>query len=42
LNYAIPYGVLGRLSNTVFVGKQIEKIFKYRQKAIREMFGELS
>jgi ligand-binding SRPBCC domain-containing protein len=42
LNYAMPYGLIGRLSNTVFVGKQIKKIFEYREKAIREIFGELS
>ncbi len=40
LNYAIPYGIVGRLSNTILVGKQIKKIFEYRQKAIIEMFGE--
>jgi ligand-binding SRPBCC domain-containing protein len=42
LNYAIPYGLIGRLSNTVFVGKQIKEIFEYREKAIREIFGGLS
>ena len=42
LNYAIPYSYIGRLSNTVFVGKQIKEIFEYREKAIREMFGEFS
>ncbi len=40
LDYAIPYGVIGRLSNRLLVGKQIEKIFKYRNKAIIDMFGE--
>ncbi len=41
LNYAIPYGVIGRLSNGLFVGNQIKKIFGYREKAITEMFGAL-
>lgn len=41
LNYAIPYGFIGRLSNTVFVGKQIKKIFEYREKAIKELLGEM-
>jgi ligand-binding SRPBCC domain-containing protein len=40
LNYAIPYGIIGRLSNKVLVGKQIKKIFEYREKAIIEMFGK--
>jgi len=41
LHYAIPFGAIGRLTNAVFVSKQIEKIFAYREKAIKEMFGEL-
>jgi hypothetical protein len=40
LHYAIPFGPIGRLANTMFVSKQIEKIFAYREKAIKEMFGE--
>jgi ligand-binding SRPBCC domain-containing protein len=41
LNYAIPYGIIGRMSNTLLVGNQIKKIFSYRGRAIRGMFGEL-
>jgi ligand-binding SRPBCC domain-containing protein len=39
LNYAIPYGIIGRLSHKLLVGKEIKKIFDYRAKAINEMFG---
>jgi ligand-binding SRPBCC domain-containing protein len=39
LNYAIPYGVIGRLSNKLLVSKEINKIFTYREQAINEMFG---
>jgi ligand-binding SRPBCC domain-containing protein len=39
LNYAIPYGIIGRLSNKVLINKQIKKIFSYREKAIIELFG---
>ena len=39
LHYAIPYGVIGRLSNSVFVGNKIKQIFEFRQKAIEKMFG---
>ncbi len=39
LNYAMPYGIVGRLSNTILVGKQIKKIFSYREKAINNLFG---
>ncbi len=42
LYYAIPFGPIGRLTNSLYVGKQIEKIFAHREKAIRELFGELS
>jgi ligand-binding SRPBCC domain-containing protein len=41
LNYAIPYGIIGRWSNTILVKKRIKDIFKYREKAIVELFGEL-
>jgi ligand-binding SRPBCC domain-containing protein len=40
LNYAIPYGIIGRLSNRLLVGKQIKNIFDYRVKAIEELFGK--
>jgi ligand-binding SRPBCC domain-containing protein len=40
LNYAIPYGIIGRLANTILVDKQIKQIFSYREKAIKELFGE--
>jgi ligand-binding SRPBCC domain-containing protein len=39
LHYAIPYGIIGRLSNKVLVGKQIKKIFDYRVKAVETIFG---
>ena len=41
LNYAIPYGIIGRLANTIFVRKQVNNIFSYREKAIKDLFGEL-
>jgi len=39
LHYAIPYGVIGRLSNSVFVGNKVKQIFTFREKAIEKMFG---
>ena len=42
LNYAIPYGVIGRLTNKLLVKRQVRKIFDYREKAIVELFGVLS
>jgi ligand-binding SRPBCC domain-containing protein len=42
LNYAIPYGPIGRLTNSLFVGRQIKEIFEYREKAIVDLFGKIS
>src|ERR1700744_6078368 len=39
LNYAIPYGFIGRFANSVFVGKKIRQIFAYRTEAIKKLFG---
>jgi ligand-binding SRPBCC domain-containing protein len=39
LHYAIPYGAIGRLSNSVFVGNKVKQIFAFREKAIEKMFG---
>ena len=41
LTYAVPFGVIGKLGNAVLIGKQVKKIFSYRDKAIVEMFGKL-
>lgn len=40
LNYAIPYGFIGTFANKLLVGSKIKKIFAYREKAIKELFGE--
>ncbi|MDB5287383.1 MAG: hypothetical protein JWR05_2332 [Mucilaginibacter sp.] len=40
LHYAIPYGIIGRLSNALLVGKQVKKIFDYRVKAVEKLFGK--
>jgi ligand-binding SRPBCC domain-containing protein len=40
LNYAIPYSLIGRLANNVFVGKKVKQIFAYRTEAIKKLFGE--
>ena len=42
LNYAIPYGVIGQLTNKVLVAAQVRKIFAYREKAISALFGQLA
>jgi ligand-binding SRPBCC domain-containing protein len=39
LNYAIPYGIVGRIAHNILVEKQIKRIFDYREKAITGLFG---
>jgi hypothetical protein len=39
LHYAIPYGIIGRLGNTLLVDKEVRKIFTYREKAVNDLFG---
>jgi len=39
LNYAIPYGFIGRIANNLFVAKQVNEIFAYRETVIGEVFG---
>ena len=42
VNYAIPYGFIGRLANGLVVKDQIKKIFDYREEAIAHLFGTAS
>lgn len=42
LHYAIPFGFIGRLTNSIFVRRQVEKIFAYREEKIEEIFGKYS
>lgn len=41
LNYAMPFGIIGRLTDAVFVGKKINQIFEFRKNAIEELFGKM-
>jgi ligand-binding SRPBCC domain-containing protein len=38
ISYAIPFGMLGRIVNSMFVEKQLNYIFKYRSKRIQTLF----
>jgi ligand-binding SRPBCC domain-containing protein len=40
LTYAIPYGPIGVIANKLLVKGQIEKIFKFREKVIVDLFGK--
>ncbi|MBS3992895.1 MAG: SRPBCC family protein [Bacteroidetes bacterium] len=38
VEYALPFGFLGRILHKIFIRKQIEEIFIYRKKVIEELF----
>ncbi len=38
VNYALPFGFLGRIAHRLFVRKRIEDIFEYRVKIIEQLF----
>lgn len=40
VHYKIPFWLLGDLANNLFVKKQLQDIFRYRQKIVKELFGE--
>lgn len=39
VNYAIPFGMLGRLANRLFVQREVSTIFDYRRKILEGMFS---
>jgi len=39
LHYAIPFGPIGRLANSIMVNNKIEEIFEFRVKAVERLFG---
>lgn len=38
VSYVPPFGLLGRIANTLFIKRQLNKIFDYRVKAINSIF----
>jgi len=41
VNYAIPFGLLGRLANWLFVGKQVNAIFAHRYQVLEKRFAKV-
>ncbi|HWD89076.1 MAG TPA: SRPBCC family protein [Mucilaginibacter sp.] len=39
VNYAIGYGFIGRIANSLIVKKKLDEVFEFREKAIGEIFG---
>jgi ligand-binding SRPBCC domain-containing protein len=40
VHYAIPFGILGRLANTVFIRSRLNKIFRYRKDYIKSIYEQ--
>lgn len=40
VSYKLPLGILGRIAHAIFVRKQLEKIFEYREDCLEKMFGK--
>jgi ligand-binding SRPBCC domain-containing protein len=38
LHYKVPYGILGTIADSVFVGATIDQIFNFRQKTLLDYF----
>jgi ligand-binding SRPBCC domain-containing protein len=39
VNYAIPYGFIGRIVNSLLVEKKLKKVFDFREETIGHLFG---
>ncbi|MBS3944721.1 MAG: SRPBCC family protein [Melioribacter sp.] len=38
VNYALPFGIFGRIAHKLFVRNRIKEIFNYRKKVLDELF----
>jgi ligand-binding SRPBCC domain-containing protein len=41
VNYSVPLGPLGVLANHLFVSRQVNSIFDYREKALNQIFKQI-
>jgi len=39
VSYKLPFGVFGRIAHALFVRKQLNQIFSYREKCLSDIFG---
>jgi ligand-binding SRPBCC domain-containing protein len=39
VEYELPFGILGRIAHRILVGRQLKRIFAYRQRAIARILG---
>jgi ligand-binding SRPBCC domain-containing protein len=41
IDYKLPFGFLGQIMHPILVKKQLQKIFRFREKKLAELFGEV-
>lgn len=41
VDYKIPFGFMGRLAQTLFIKKQLETIFLFRERKLNQIFGKV-
>jgi ligand-binding SRPBCC domain-containing protein len=39
VEYALPFGPLGRVVRRLFAGRRLDEIFRFRARVIGEVFG---
>ncbi len=42
IHYKIPFGFIGKILNKIYVQNKLDKIFKYRENKLNEIFGNYS
>ncbi len=42
IHYKIPFGFIGKILNKLYVQNKLDKIFKYRENKLNEIFGNYS
>ena len=40
IHYKIPFGILGQIANFLFIRKQLETIFNFREEKLEALFGK--
>lgn len=40
VHYKLPFGILGKIANELFVKKQLNEVFEYRYKKVNELFNQ--
>lgn len=41
VHYKLPFGILGKIINAIFIKKKIKQIFDFRYKKIEELFNKI-